>query len=149
MKPNNSLMKKRSPKIRKLRGKALVEAAVHALANLGSWEGELTWKKMEARFGVTRQAMSDHDEIADAFDATKEALKKNQNSVKAIVRRDAEERIKALKNENARLNKVIDGFIEKWLMMEVNCLALKVDPRAILGDRPEASQHPPEMKPGI
>ncbi|HTJ77836.1 MAG TPA: hypothetical protein VL357_02475 [Rariglobus sp.] len=133
MNSEKPMAKKQRGKRRKLRGHLLLETVLHALANIGSWNGELTWKKLEERIGVTRQAMSRHAVIADAFDKAKVAIKKSRNTPKAIVRREAEERIKILQEENQRLNKLLDSYLERWLMMERNCLMAKVDPRMILG----------------
>jgi hypothetical protein len=115
------------------RFQVLLDTVLHALSNVESWNGELTWKQVEERIGVTRQAMSRHPVIAEAFSAAKLAITKNRTTSKAIVRRDAEERIKALKEENQRLNKLLDAYLERWLMMERNCLMAKIDPRIILG----------------
>lgn len=133
MSVEKAMINKCRGKRRKLRGKLLLDTVLHALSNVESWNGELTWKQLEERVGVTRQAMSRHPVIAEAFAAAKLAIKKNRTTSRAIVRRDTEERIKALMAENQRLNKQLDVYLERWLMMERNCLMAKIDPKVILG----------------
>jgi hypothetical protein len=137
MSEENQQGQKRRRKRKQLRGDLLVEAALHALANHGSWNGELTWEKLEERIGVSRQSLSKKAAIKEAFDSAKKVVSSHKNTAKAIVRRDAESRIKSLREEVQRLNKVLDAFLEKWLQMEWNCKELRIDPKRILGDRPD------------
>lgn len=133
MTKENAKEKKRSRRKTRVRGEALTSMALAALSNTALWKEGLTWEKLAQSIGVTRQALESRDELVKFYETTKQELKKDHVSATGKIRRNVEERIAALKNENERLQSQLDRFAERWMVMEQNCLRLQIDPDQVLG----------------
>ncbi len=126
---------------RTLRGRRLVDAALREIGDLGSWSrGEkLTWGNLAKRLGVSRQALQSRpkeegDELKAAFWKQKEVLRETEDGLNPdkVIRRTLNERIEASKAEIVRLQRQLDGWIEKWATVEYNCRRMGVDADEIL-----------------
>lgn len=118
---------------RPIRGDELTQIALRELSDLSSWQQgtRLSWGALAERVRVTRQALMKRQELKDAYRNAKTALKTNQKTAKAILRRDVDQQIATLNAELAKAKATVDAYIEKWAQIERNCSASKIDPRLV------------------
>ena len=120
---------------RPIRGDELTQIALRELRDLSSWQQgtRLSWGTLAERVRVTRQALMKRPELKDAYAKAKTALKTNQKTARAILRRDVDQQVGALKAELAKASATVDAYIEKWAQIERNCISYNIDPRKVFG----------------
>jgi hypothetical protein len=116
-----------------LRGKALVDTALRELSDTASWappHAPLTWERLAARLGVSRQAVATKSQIKDAFARSKAELSRwsvEYFKPAEVVKRTLEDKVAALELEVKQLKSERDGWIEKWVQVEVNARRHGID----------------------
>ena len=121
---------------------------------LDNWKGKLTWDslieaiKASVSTKYTRQALSKHERIAQAFSLRKRSLAKEQGRPEA---KDARTQgllktIETLKAENARLQKECEGYRAKFIRWASNALKKNLTEQMLDAELPRAPRKSTEEK---
>jgi hypothetical protein len=102
------------------------------LSELDAWcrgerPGKLGWKNLEEFSGFTRQALSDHDEIAERFGQAK-VINRPKDGITKKPPKSTDQRIIDLQREIESLRGIINRYDERGIDLVV--LAEQMDPPA-------------------
>jgi hypothetical protein len=123
-------------KLRPLRTGGLINAAEAALAEMVDLPPEtetINVTTLAKRIGVSRQAI--YDNLLQEKVAGYAKLQREKFSAKTKsggIRRSDQERIAILEKENKFLQEKIDGWIERWAMIEYNATLHGWDPDLLI-----------------
>lgn len=124
-----------------MRTDALIDAAEAALAemvNIPPKTEAINVSTLAKRIGVTRQSIYGNklqEKVADYAKLQREKFCAKNKS--GGVRRSDQERIASLEKENKLLQEKLDGWIERWAMIEYNAGIHGWDPDALIMPLPK------------
>jgi len=96
----------------------------------GERPGRLGWKKLEEFSGFTRQALSDHEDIAQRFGQAKAANRPKSNGQKSAPK-TVDQRITELQREIESLRGLINRYDERWARYARNAALRGIDLQAL------------------
>jgi hypothetical protein len=116
-------------KSRPLRGERLVKAAeteLTAMAKLSPKTNPINMSSLARRLNVTRKPLYDNG-LKKAVDEYAKLQRQHSEGEVKTVRRSESERIAALENLLAEKDRLLDGWIERWVVFEYNAKMYGID----------------------
>jgi len=96
----------------------------------GERRGQITWKRLVAAVGFTRQAWSERDDVAERFGQAK-AADRPTAAVSKPPPKSADERVLDLKREVEGLKALINRYDERWARYARNAALRGIDLRVL------------------
>lgn len=150
------------PKVTKLKNRAPNLAVEHIEAIcrvLDGWDGKLTWELLIEAIAArqmaqyTRQALSQHGSVKQAFQLAKERLsgqpRSEQKGSQGLGPLEAQallERLRRLEAENVRLKAENDGLLEQFVVWAYNANNRGLDVRYLSQPLPLVHREPTKLR---